>query len=143
MPNSGVVAFRIEASPLAIRVWPHRIRLNGTRLFSAPMARKARQARASPGILPPPVSTARLSASAATPTRPSATVSGGRPESATLPRKNEPPQIVESASSSVHSAAPITGARDGSIGSPGCAAGTGTMPSGGYALHPVVAVIAT
>jgi hypothetical protein len=34
----GVAAFRMKASPDAICVWPQKIRLKGSTLFSKPMA---------------------------------------------------------------------------------------------------------
>ena len=106
--KSGVVAFRIEARPLAISVWPQKIRLNGMRLFSPPMIRKAPQARYEVGMRKPRARTTRLSATAARPTRPSTTVNGRRSASATSAKKNEPPQRTESATSSSHSNGAIT-----------------------------------
>ena len=48
--NSGVVALRIEARPLAMWVWPHAMSENGIALFSSPMPKKASQVLASHGI---------------------------------------------------------------------------------------------
>lgn len=41
--NSGVVALKIDASPLAMRVSPYTISVNGMTLFSSPMTRNAIQ----------------------------------------------------------------------------------------------------
>ena len=45
MPKKAVVAFRMEARPLSISVWPHVISVNGIALFSAPMTKNAVQTR--------------------------------------------------------------------------------------------------
>ena len=39
--TSGVVAFRMAATPLAMWVWPQEISAKGTALLSIPMTRKA------------------------------------------------------------------------------------------------------
>ena len=103
--NSGVVALRIEASPLAMCVWLHTIRLNGTTLLRKPMPASAAQAEAPRGSRRPIALATRMSTSAPSPTRAHTMVSGGSSNSATLLKKNEPPHNTDSSTSSSHSAA--------------------------------------
>ena len=82
--NSGVVALRIEASPLVTCTWPHAIRLNGMKLLSAPSTRKPAQVRRDRGMRWPERRATSSMAIAATPKRTSTTVNGRSSPSATL-----------------------------------------------------------
>ena len=91
--KTGVVAFRIDANPPDKTVSPQKIRANGIRLLSTPMPANDHQramlswgtgCRAAAGRSP--------SATAASPTLIRTTVSGGTEATATLAKKNDPPQ---------------------------------------------------
>jgi len=103
--NRGVVAFRIEASPLAMWVWPHTIRENGMTLLSRPMPKKAAQSRTPRGIRCPVARTTTWRIKAARPTRRTTMVNGGSSFTAIPVKKNDPPQSTERASSKAHSRA--------------------------------------
>jgi hypothetical protein len=83
----GVVALNTDASPLSICFSPRMIRVNGMRLFVAPSTNSAPQMRCERGIDRPVNATIGKSASAATPTRPSTIVNGGKPASSRLVEK--------------------------------------------------------
>ena len=82
--KTGVVAFKIDASPLAICVSPQTIRQKGTRLFKMAMTAKLRQSGTEAGIGSRRASKNRLSMSAARPTRPRTIVSTGSSAASTL-----------------------------------------------------------
>ncbi|HLY55199.1 MAG TPA: hypothetical protein VKS60_06560 [Stellaceae bacterium] len=103
----GVVALRMEASPLAIRVSPYTIKVNGTTLFSRPISANRPHSRGEPGIGSRRSRSHKLRIAAASPTRPRTTVSGGSSATSTLKKKNEPPHSAASASSMAHSLPPI------------------------------------
>ena len=73
----GVVALRIEAMPLLMRVSPQAISTNGMTLLSRPSSRKRAQSLGLRGIAVPCANSHRFIATAAIPTRPSTTVTGG------------------------------------------------------------------
>ncbi len=112
--NSGVVAFKIAARPLAMCFCPQRMSANGTTLFRRLKTAKLRHAARERGRRPPVRWMTATSASAAKPARPNTTVSGSKVPSRTLLKKNEPPQNSASTSSIAHSAALIARGRDGS-----------------------------
>ncbi len=76
-------------------------------LLRRPMPKKAAQARAVCGILRPRSGMTAFRINAASPTRRRTRVSGGRAESATRVKKNDPPQSTERLSSIAHSDADI------------------------------------
>ncbi|MGX1322450.1 hypothetical protein AB7M17_005903 [Bradyrhizobium sp. USDA 377] len=105
--NNGVVAFRIEASPLGMKVWPITISENGMTLLSSPIAQNGFQP-----IMPlgRPILCARSNGSriaAPSATRKNTSVSGGNSRRAAPLKKNEPPQRTESTASSDQSRASI------------------------------------
>jgi hypothetical protein len=95
------MVMRLE--PLAISFGPQKIRLNGIALLRRPMIRKSRQSPGSRGIRRPPARTSMCSIDAARPTRPSTMLIGGTSLTATLAKKNDPPQRIESTISSSQS----------------------------------------
>ena len=107
--NSGVVAFRMEARPLAMWCWPHTISTKGTTLLSSPMPKKAAQMRPSVGICCPSRRSTPSSVTAATATRSQTRVKEGSSRTATALKKNEPPHSTARASSMAHSRPPIAG----------------------------------
>ncbi len=104
--NSGVVAFRMAAKPLAMWCWPQTKRAKGTALLSSPMPRNAAQ---SPGARGMRTRSAAQSTSAAMPTRATTMVKEGSSRTATPLKKNDPPHSTDSAKSMAHSTAPIRG----------------------------------
>ena len=105
--KSGVVALRIEASPLAIWVWPQTIRQKGMMLLSRPMPKKARHTAHSRGRRRPMMRQTMRSAIAARLTRSVTMVTGGSSLTATPMKKKDPPHRIESATSIAHSRASI------------------------------------
>ena len=101
--KSGVVALRIEATPLAICVWAKTMRLKGKTLLSTPDTANMPKARRSVGMATPTMRTIRRSASAASATRATTMVKSGTSLIATPTKKNEPPHSIDSASSIAHS----------------------------------------
>src|ERR1700722_12064362 len=101
--NIGVEAFKIEAKPLARRVWPDTIKTNGIALLSSPIS--ARDAKCDTVLLDDrPVRGADSHRSAAASvTRAATIVRGGNSFTATPTKKNEPPQSNESSNSRPHS----------------------------------------
>ena len=100
--NRGVVAFRIEARPEAIWVWPQKIRPKGTRLFIRPIAAKLRHGVPARNSSLPAMARTTLSATAAKATRQKTTDSGGSSANATLAKKNEPPHRMDSDNNQIH-----------------------------------------
>src|SRR5215470_6427708 len=101
--KSGVVALRIDASPLVSWTCPHAISPNGTKLFNAPRTTNPAHIRGEAGIRCPARRAESSSASAAMPKRPSTSVHGGSSASATLLKKKDTPHSIDSTPSSAHS----------------------------------------
>src|SRR5699024_11171705 len=99
---SGVVAFSTAASPEAMWVWPQTIRLKGTTLFRKPMPRKASQTRQLNDRLMPLIRSMMKRIKAAKPTLSVTMVKGVSSATATLTKKNDPPQSMDKVSSMAH-----------------------------------------
>lgn len=82
--KSGTHAFRMAASPLAIRICPHRIKLNGITWLSVAMIANASHACPGVGSRCPVATRVAPSAAASGATRTSSTVNGGSAASATF-----------------------------------------------------------
>ena len=104
-----MAAFRIDARPALISVWPQVRRLNGTALFRNPMTRNGAQPARVDGMERPDRRTTTHNVSAASATRTSTMVSGGSSRTETPAKKNAPPQMMASTISIVHSIAPMRG----------------------------------
>jgi hypothetical protein len=98
--NSGVVAFRIDASPLGMKVWPTTISENGMTLLRSPIATNGFQPAMPLGKPMPWIRSSGSRMAAPSATRKSTSVSGGNSCSAAPLKKNEPPQRTESTASS-------------------------------------------
>src|SRR3954468_5906883 len=105
--NSGVVAFRIDASPLGMKVWPITISENGMTLLKSPIATNGFQPLTPFGNRMPWIRSSGSRMAAPSATRKSTNVSGGNSRSAAPLQKNEPPQSTESTASSDQSRASI------------------------------------
>ena len=106
-PKSGVVALRMEASPLAIWVCPQTMRQKGSRLLRKPIPKNASHTRRSFGSDRPIMRINTTKASAASPTRSVTILKGGNSRTAMPLKKNEPPQRTERTRSIAHSFHPI------------------------------------
>ena len=80
----GVVAFRIEARPLEMRNSPQAISTKGSELLRKPSSRKRSHSLLDRGMDWPCAANHRFIATAASPTRPSTTVTGGSAATSTL-----------------------------------------------------------
>jgi hypothetical protein len=105
--NNGVVALRMEASPLGMKVWPITIRENGMTLLSSPIATNGFQPATPLGRLIPCMRSSGSRMAAPKTTRRNTRVSGGNSRNAAPLKKNEPPQRIESTASSDQSRASI------------------------------------
>jgi len=103
MVNSCVVAFNIEASPLAICVCPQTIRVNGITLLRIPIKKKATQIFGLVGILRPVKYTSGRRARVASDTLRAMMVIGGRASTATPTKKKEPPYTIDNSIRSSYS----------------------------------------
>src|SRR6185369_3566269 len=98
--NSGVVALRIEASPLGMVVCPITISENGSTLLNKATAKNGRQPEMPFGNGRRQARSSGSRISAASATRSSTSVNGGNSRSTTPLKKNDPPHSTESADSS-------------------------------------------
>lgn len=105
----GVVAFRMDARPLAMRCCPHTMRTKGSTLLSRPIPKKAIQIRPCVGIRCPSKRSTTNKVMAAHATRSQTKVKEGSSRTATPLKKNEPPHSIARASNMAHSRPPITG----------------------------------
>ena len=105
--NSGVVAFRIEARPLGMKVWPITISENGMTLLSSPITTNGFQPAAPLGKPIPCTRSSGRRIAAPSATRSNTRVSGGNSRKPAPLKKNEPPQRTESTASSDQSRASI------------------------------------
>src|SRR3954451_18813413 len=105
--NSGVVAFRTDASPLGMKVWPITISENGMTLLRSPIVTNGFQPVTPLGKPTPWIWSSGSRMAAPSATRINTSVSGGNSSSAAPLKKNEPPQRTESTASSDQSRASI------------------------------------
>ena len=116
--DSGVAAFNTDARPTPISFWPQKIRLKGMTLLIKPMMKYGIQSAKFAGIFRPMVRTTKASAAAPMVTRHKTMVNGASSFTATLPKKNEPPQRTERIISRPHSVGPMRSSRGGDICQP-------------------------
>jgi hypothetical protein len=98
--NSGVVALRIEASPLGMVVCPITISENGSTLLNKATAKNGRQPEIPFGNGRRKARSSGSRINAASATRSRTNVKGGNSRSTTPLKKNDPPHSTESAASS-------------------------------------------
>jgi len=101
----GVVALRIEATPLATYICPQVSSVKGMTLLMMPMIRNDVHAARVIGSAIPMSLMTMCNTTAAIATRMATTVSGGNSQSAIATKKNEQPQISASSSNKPHSRA--------------------------------------